>query len=209
MRSTAAVVCLLATFFVVLGVAWFVFIQVRCAEISPRPVLATATLVPSTAASVPATATVSKPVKPVIMVRSPYAKAYHDILFWTLASMEVFVAVFYVLAGAFLIKRYVLARLITLAALSLDLAFKLQVVFYMQFCAIPLAHLTKNHNILILYFTPSAKMHAVFSPVVSGLKLFLPGGAIVLAVYVLYFGFCFSFFNQQQTKDYLTPAKKI
>ena len=195
MSSSVGMIRAIAGFFIVLGVVWFVLIQARCNEISPRPTLTKAT------SNVGASSGSTE--KEVKMIRSPYAKDYHFILFWAIAGIEVFVALFYILAGIFLLKRYSLGPFVVAGVLTLDVVFKLLVIFYMQFCAIPLSHLTKNANVLQLYFMPSDKIHAGFSSIASGLQIFLPAGIIFLGVYILYFGFCFLFFNRPEIKKYL------
>ena len=121
MKNPAIVIYSLATFFILLGTLWFVCIQIRCEEISPRPVLSKAVSVSAAGISLPV----------VKKVRSVYAKPYHDILFWIIAGAEVFVATFYVLAGVFLFKRFVLARVMALTVLGgvgLSMLFTLFVV---------------------------------------------------------------------------------
>ncbi|MCB9771674.1 MAG: hypothetical protein H6754_03915 [Candidatus Omnitrophica bacterium] len=199
MKNPAIVIYSLATFFILLGTLWFACIQIRCEEISPRPVLSKAVSVSAAGISLPV----------VKKVRSVYAKPYHDILFWIIAGAEVFVATFYVLAGVFLFKRFVLARVMALTVLGMDIAFKLLVILYMKFAAIPLSALTKNENILQLYFMPSQKIHHSFSAVVTGLKFYLPGNIFYLMTELVFFGVCFTILSRPEIKNYLMRSQKI
>ncbi len=183
----------IAIFFICLGITWFIVIQVRCNEISPR----------SISSGLAKNLGISE--KPLKMVRSPHAKDYHLILFWVIAGMEIFVALFYIVAGIFMLKRYYLGQFVVVGVLCLDVALKTLVIFYMQFCAIPLAHLTKNANVLQLYFMPSMKGHAVFSSIATGYRIFEPGGILFLVLYLLYFGLCFNYFDRQDIKLFWKP----
>ncbi len=199
MKSASFIINFFAVFYFVLGVTWFFCIQVRCEEISPRPVFARAVMSASSASSLKPSVSVCEPVK----FRSLHAKPYHDMFFWGIVMLEIFVAIFYILAGIFLIKRYVLARVIVLLTLSLDVLLKGLVILFMKFGAIPLSRVTHNPNLLQLYFMPSDRPHSLFSAFVSGLQTYLAGGAFYFMGELFYFGFCFYFFFSQKTVDSL------
>ncbi len=197
MKSPAIVINVLAIFFVVLGVAWYTAIQVRCAEIAPKPVLTKAVSVGTSVAGGPV----------VKKIRSPHAKWYHDYIFGMICNVEVFTAVFYTLAGIFLLKRFVLARFITYLALSLDIVLKTTVILFMKFGTIPLSQMTHNPNLLQLYFLPSPKIHNSFSIFVTGYKFYLPGGLAYGAAVMVYFAFVFYFLSRPEIKNYLMRKK--
>jgi hypothetical protein len=199
MKSPAGVLNVLAIFFIVLGVVWFSAIRVRCAEINPRPVLKAATLISSSQAEV-----AIQPKK----VRSPHAKFYHDFLFWTVSVIEVFASVFYVLAGIFVLRRFVLARFAATLALGFHIVLMILVLGFMKFGTIPLSDLTHNPNLLQLYFLPSHKIHNIFSVFLTGFRFYLPGVSFYLIGVVLYFYLCYFVFSRPEVKSYLTPAGK-
>ena len=125
--SPARVLNLLAVFFIVLGTVWFSFIQSRCYEISPRPAFSTATSAVTIAESGPT------------KVRSPYAKPWHDQMFFFITTVEVFAAIFYVLAGLFLLRRFVLTKFAVTLALGLHVLLMIFVIGFMKLGAIPLS----------------------------------------------------------------------
>ncbi len=189
-----------AIFFIVLGIVWLVCIQMRWEEISPSPVKSNSSI-----ASISNSTIVSPPVK---KVRSPFAKPYHDIAFWTIGVTEVFVAIFYVVAGIFLFKRYVLAKFIVLLVLNLDIFLKTLVVLFMKFGAIPLSRLTHNENMLRAYFIPSENITNSFSMMASGLKMYFGGGFIYFGFILVYFLGCYHFIYRRDVKEYLKLAQK-
>ncbi len=204
MKSPAAIVNSLAIFFIVLGVTWFACIAIRCEEISPSVVFSRGASISSASASKASTIEKREPER----FRSLHAKPYHDMFFWGIEMLEIYVAIFYFFAGIFLLKRYVLARILLLLTLSLDLLLKGLVIGFMKLGAIPLSQLTHNPNLLQIYFMPSEKLHSYISAVVSGLQLYLPGGAFYFVCELVYFGFLFYLFSRQEIKDYLKAAKK-
>ena len=161
MRSPAVLVKLFAIFFIILGIVWLACIQMRWEEISPS--------VKNTAISSGGSVTNALPIA---RVRSPFAKPYHDISFWAIGIVEIFVAIFYVVAGVFLFKRYVLSKFIVLLVLTPDIFLKIMVVAFMKFGAIPLSHLTHNENMLQVYFMPSDTLYNSFSVIISGLQIY-------------------------------------
>lgn len=179
MQSPSRLVKIFSIFFIVIGVVWLACIQTRWEEISPSPVKSNSSIVSTSNSTM-----VSAPIK---KVRSPHAKPYHDIAFWTIGIVEVFVAIFYVVAGIFLFKRYILAKVIVLLVLSFDVLLKILVVLFMKWGAIPLSRLTHNENMLQAYFMPSEKMTHVFSVFVSGLQMYSKGGLIYFGFGLIYF----------------------
>ncbi len=198
-NRSAITVNLLAIFFIVLGIVWISCIRIRCEEISPWPVISKAVSISSTTVDVPQ----------VKKVRSPHAKPYYDIVFKAICSVEVFVAIFYILAGIFLFKRYVLAKVIVIGVLTADIFFKTAVIFFMKLATIPLSQLTHNPNLLQLYFMPSTKAHNFFSAIFSGLQLYLPGGLFYFVCEIIYFGVCFYLFSREEIKSFLINSKKV
>lgn len=189
MKPRAVIIKFLGIFFIVLGITWFACIAIRCEEISPGSVFprfasGSSSVTSNAQATSPATREPEK-------FRSLQAKPYHDIFFWSIQMLEIYVAIFYVLAGVFLLMRYVLARAIGALTLSLDLLLKVLVIGYMKFGAIPLSQLTHNPNLLQIYFMPSDKLHSSFSAIFSGLQLYSPMGVLYLVSEMVYFGVCF------------------
>lgn len=199
MQLPAVLVKFFAIFFVVLGTVWWLCIQMRWQEISPRRANPDSLI-----ASISNLTMVSPMIE---KVRSPFAKPYHDITFWVIGIAEVFVAIFYVVAGIFLFKRYVLAKLMVLLVLGFDIFLKTLVVVFMKFGAIPLSHLTHNENMLQAYFMPSQSIANSFSVMVSGLRLFLSGGLIYFGFILIYFMSCYYFISRRDVKDYLMSAQ--
>lgn len=185
MKSSAGIVNFLGAFFIVLGLVWISCIAIRCHEISPIFSL-----------SQNGSGLSGEISKPVIKVRSPFAKPYHDIIFKTICRVEVFVAIFYITAGIFLLKRYVLAKGVVLFVLALDVFLKTLVILFMKFGAIALSQLTHNPNLLELYFMPSARLHSSFSAVFSGLQFYLSFGLFYLVCEIFYFGACLYFLSR-------------
>lgn len=197
MKSTGLLISLLGVFFMALGILWISCIQIRWDEINPKPVLSKAVTV-SVVSSGPE----------IKKIRSPYAKWYHDFTFWTISYAEVFVAIFYVLTGIFLLKRYVLSVFIAKLTLGADILLKSAVLVFMKFGTIPLSQLTHNRNLLELYFHPSAKWYNIFSTYVIGLKYYLSGGAFYMAALIAYFVFCFYMIGREDLRGALRPAKR-
>ncbi len=187
MKPPAVIVKFLGIFFIVLGITWFACIAMRCDEISPGSVFPRFASVSSGSSAKSTSPAAREPEK----FRSLQAKPYHDIVFWSIQMLEIYVAIFYVLAGVFLLMRYVLARAIGVLTLSLDLLLKVLVIGYMKFGAIPLSQLTHNPNLLQIYFMPSDKLHSSFSAIFSGLQLYSPMGVLYLVSELVYFGVCF------------------
>ena len=200
MQLPSTLVKFFAIFFIVFGIIWLVCIHMRWEEISPSPVKSNSSTV-----SISNLTVVSPPIQ---KVRSPYAQPYHDIVFWTIGIVEVFVAIFYVVAGIFLFKRYVLAKFIVLLVLSLDIFLKTLVVLFMKFGAIPLSRLTHNENMLNAYFIPSEKFSNSVSVLVSGLQMFSEGGLIYFGFILIYFLGCYHFIFRRDVSDYLKSAQK-
>jgi hypothetical protein len=197
-QLSSVLVKFFAIFFIVLGIAWLVCIRMRWEEISPSPVKSNSSLI-----SISSSIIVSPLIK---RVRSPFAKPYHDIAFWTIGVVEVFVAIFYVVAGIFLFKRYVLAKFIVLLVSTFDISLKTLVVVFMKFGAIPLSRLTHNDNMLQAYFMPSDNISNSFSVMASGLKMYFGGGFIYLGCMLFYFLCCYHFISRRDVNEYLRSA---
>lgn len=200
MQLNSTLVKFFAIFFIVLGIVWLICIQMRWEEISPSPVKSNSSIV-----SISNSTIVSPPVE---RVRSPFAKPYHDITFWTIGVIEVFVAIFYAVAGVFLLKRYVLAKFIVWLVLSFDIFLKTLVVLFMKFGAIPLSLLTHNENMLQAYFMPSENITNSFSVMASGLKIYFGGGFIYFCFILFYFLGCYHFIYRRDVNEYLKSAQK-
>ncbi len=190
----------LGVFFIALGLVWISCIAIRCQEISPVFSLSKAVSGPAGPAG--------EISKPVIKARSPFAKPYHDIIFKAICLGEVFVAIFYITAGIFLLKRYVLAKFVVFFVLALDVFLKMLVILFMKFGAIPLSQLTHNPNLLELYFMPSSRLHSSFSAVFSGLQVYLSFGLFYLVCEIFYFGTCLYFVSRADRGNFSKTLKK-
>jgi len=106
------------------------------------------------------------------LVRSPAARDYHFIFFWSLTIWEAAAAFLYVISGLMILRKFAFAPGLGLVAVSVDLGFKLAAITYMQFCAIPLAAATGNPNLILAYFQPARDGWAWFSGLMSGLSIY-------------------------------------
>ena len=120
---------------------------------------------------------------------------------------EVFAAIFYVLAGLFLLRRFVLTKFAVTLALGLHVLLMIFVIGFMKLGAIPLSDVTHNPNLLQLYYLPSYKVHNLVTVYLTGYKFYLPGGPFYLVGVVLYFYLCYFIFAQPAVKNALPSAK--
>ena len=126
-------------------------------------------------------------------VRSPYVKDYHIVLFWFLVYLEVICAASYAVSGIALIRPYPYAKISILGSLVGDFIYKVSIVLYMYFCAIPIARLTGNPNLLKALYTPNTTITSKIYAYLSALKVYEPYGWIygimygILLVYGIYY----------------------
>jgi hypothetical protein len=175
---------ILGLVFLLLGLAWAVSIYWRCTRISPKPM------------KVPASYTeLERDIRATVryhVIHSPYVKPYHVICFLAVAGLELVCCFFYIFSGIAVLRWYPLVKMWVWGTLVLDVVFKLLVAAYMQFCAVPLAALTKNKNILVSYYMPDSSVWSQISLYLSGLKVFEPAGWPYIFLYLFYFQVCFT-----------------
>ncbi len=163
--------------FLLLGVLWSGMIYARGSKAATKAVMA-------------AQAANGQQLK---KIRSPYVKDYHVVLFWFIVYLDVLCAASYVISGISLIRSYPSAKMAVMGSLSCDFIYKISILIYMHFCAIPIASFTRNPNVLTSLYTPDTTTTSKIYAHLSALKVYEPYGWIygILYAAILIYGIYF------------------
>jgi hypothetical protein len=180
--------------FLFIGLIWMQAIYQRCEAIYPSSLRATAQSEHGQAGQA------AQGKERARMMRSPAAKGYHFILFWTLTSWEAACALLYIVSGLMILRRSFFASGLALVAVSMDAGFKLAAILYMQFCAIPLAITTGNANLMESYFFATRDGWARFSGLMTGLAIYHLKTWGDAAVAILFLLFSYQILHKHQAR---------
>lgn len=113
-------------------------------------------------------------------------KPVHISFLWSLAFMEMFVALFYFFAGITLLRRYSFSRRLVLMTVGLDLIFKIFVGLCFLYVALPLQTTYQGRNLVLRYFVPDQELWTRLSQYFSGLIFFEPYGWVYGLIFLGY-----------------------
>jgi len=185
--------------FLVVGLFWLAAIYKRCETIYPirkPPKKVFAPQVP------PAPPEVKEKDFVLIKFLSPHAKWYHFVFFWSIALMEMGIALMFVLAAWAILRLYRRGWTWVYAALVGDVIYKAAVCLYLFLCAIPLARLTDNKNNMLTYYMPDRSIYSTVSSYLSGVKMYPPAGHLFAAfIYAAVLLGCFLYFSRKGVQE--------
>ena len=188
-----------AFLFMGLGIFWLMAIHHRCEVIYPTKAPKIATFPKVFAPVVP-----QQKKEELVLIRflSPHAKWYHLLFFWTIALFEFLLGFLFVIVAFAILRSYRRGWIWVFTVLISDILFKCTVGLYMFLCAVPLARVTDNRNILLAYFKPDKSLYSTLSMYLSGMKMYPPYGQTINAViYAALMLGCFYYFSRKDVQE--------
>lgn len=172
---------MIGVLFFVVGSAWSLGIYQRCVYLnrkSPTPVAA------PIIEQEPAYSVVESVERTVAQARkTDQVRAYHVLAFWALVALEVICASFFILSGLLIMMRGRIALAVTGMTVVMDGIFKLGMVGFMYFFAIPLSMAVDGKNILRAYYAPQDNIWSEVLSYVTFIRLGELQGVVFALVY--------------------------
>lgn len=122
-------------------------------------------------------------------------------VFLIIVVAELLAAVFYIILGIALFRRFVIARGILAFVVVFDMLFKLLVVFYQAKIVYPIRNLLEIPNLLIVHFMPDNSLHSVLAGYFTGIKLTQVDFLNYAVIYSVYLLSILYFFNRKDVKQ--------
>jgi len=182
--------------FLVIGILWLSAIFVRCQGYLPKKKKITYTQVYQS--SVKQYQRVTARLAP-LSVKGYMPQAF-IICFWAIGALEFFCAIFYLLAGIFVLRRYFFGARFVFYMLMADILLKILIVIYHQYILVPLKVIFRTSNIMFTYFIPGDDLISRIPFYLTGIKLVQPGFIYYLLFYIMYVSICFYVFKINHQK---------
>ncbi len=199
MKKSDGLITLFGVIFLVMGILWLSAIFVRYKVYFPKEDKKVSVVkVKNTYAQIYQSSV--KQYKRIAVHLAPFSvKSYMPkafiIYFWVIGALEFVCAIFYLLAGIFVLRRYFFGAYFVFYMLITDILLKVLIVIYSHYILTPLKTIFRTSNIMFTYFTRGEDFISKVPLYLTGIKLVQPGFLYYLFFYLMYVSICFYVFR--------------